>query len=523
MDQDPDSLLTTATTIANPEGGRHSETSGAGVSLDQHDQHAGVKSDKSRRHRPMMMPEAYDERALPALKLTRSSRKARTIGKTLTVLILVGTFVVLIAPWQQSVRGTGSVIAYTPRDRTQTIESPTKGRIVSFGEDIFENAHVTEGQVIVEIRDLDESYLDRLQSQLTAGRSQVDSLQNVVEAGRRNLTNAQAMAETLRAQVLSYRSVKEQVVASAEAGIEAAIAKVTSQEQKLEEVMATLSQARADYDRQRTLFREQIASQLKYQQAEQKFREAEAKVEQAKADLNAAKAALDEKRRDRNAKEQKSQADIEYAQSTLNKAEGDIAKSESDIAKASSDLNKAQQELLKTETELARQANQTIRAPFDGFLTQIMPNQGSAVLKEGDPICVIVPDTADRAVQIWLDGNDAPLVSTGRHVRLQFEGWPAVQFAGWPSVAVGTFGGEVISIDATDNGQGKFRVLVQPDNANDWPSDRYLRQGVRANGWVLLEQVPLWFEVWRNMNGFPPMLDEQGVKDDKSKPPKLKL
>jgi len=152
---------------------------------------------------------------------------------------------------------------------------------------------------------------------------------------------------------------------------------------------------------------------------------------------------------------------------------------------------------------------------------QITPNQGSQVLKEGDPICTIVPDTADRAVQIWLDGNDAPLVEPGRHVRLQFEGWPAVQFTGWPSVAVGTFGGEIVSVDAKDDGFGKFRVLVLPDEeSGPWPNERYLRQGVRTNGWVLLDQVPLWYEIWRNMNGFPPVVHPEQPKES-TKVPKL--
>ncbi|MBB3208259.1 multidrug resistance efflux pump [Rhodopirellula rubra] len=495
--------------------------------LDRRTKAAPPKSDKQKllrpRRRSMILPEAYDERAMPALKLTRSSKKARLIGRTLVVLIVLGFLVVAIAPWQQSVKGSGTVIAYTPADRTQTIQSPTKGRIIAFGEGIFENAHVNKGQVIVEIRDLDESYMSRLESQRDAGRAQVQSLENVVAAAKRNAINAEAMVETLRSQVKSYESVKEQVIASADAAIEASTAKVVSQEQKLAEVKATLTQARSDYERQRTLFEERIASQLKFQQAEQKFREAEAKVAQAEANLDAAKAALNEKQRDRAAKEQKAQADVEYARSTLNKAEGDVSKVESEIAKATSDLNKARKDLLDTDTKIARQANQTIRAPVDGYLTQIVPNPGSAVLKEGDPICVIVPDTTDRAVQIWLDGNDAPLVSTGRHVRLQFEGWPAVQFAGWPSVAVGTFGGEVISVDATDNGKGKFRVLVKPEENSDWPEDRYLRQGVRTNGWVLINEVPLWFEIWRNMNGFPPMVENEAKDTNKSKPPKVKL
>ena len=92
-------------------------------------------------------------------------------------------------------------------------------------------------------------------------------------------------------------------------------------------------------------------------------------------------------------------------------------------------------------------------------------------------------------------------------VRLQFEGWPAVQFVGWPSVAVGTFGGTVAFVDQTDNGKGKFRIVVVPDEDDDpWPEHRYLRQGVRANGWVLLNEVSLGFELWRQFNGFPPVV-----------------
>jgi hypothetical protein len=121
-------------------------------------------------------------------------------------------------------------------------------------------------------------------------------------------------------------------------------------------------------------------------------------------------------------------------------------------------------------------------------------------------------------VQVWLDGNDAPLVEAGRHVRLQFEGWPAIQFSGWPSVAVGTFGGTVVSVDMVDNGKGKFRCQILPDSTETvkWPEERFLRQGVRANGWVLLEQVPLWFEVWRKLNGFPPTVEVDSTKNSKA-------
>ena len=176
------------------------------------------------------------------------------------------------------------------------------------------------------------------------------------------------------------------------------------------------------------------------------------------------------------------------------------------------------------QVKLARQRNQIVTAPMDGFVVQITPHMGGGIVKEGDALCTIVPETQERAVQLWLNGNDIPLVEPGRHVRLQFEGWPAIQFAGWPSIAVGTFGGKIVSVDATDDGTGKFRVLIRPDASDQpWPEDRYLRQGVRANGWVLLNRVPLWFEVWRRLNGFPPVVSQgdPSSKGDKAKPPKV--
>jgi multidrug resistance efflux pump len=474
------------------------------------------------RRRSILLPQAYDERAMPALRLTRSSQKARYLARFFCVLMGIGFILLLVAPWQQSVRGNGNVVAYTPNDRMQTIEAPIKGRIARWGENIFENAHVTKGQFIAEVKDLDESYFERLQSQMTATQSQLQSLRLLSAANTRNLEACLTVVTTLNSQVNTYQMVKEQILAAADAGIEASKSKVVAEQQKLAEVEATLAQVQADFVRQKTLFNENITSELKYQESERKQKETQAKLAQIKAYLLGAEADLAEKLADRNAKAQKAQVDIEYATAMVRKAHGDVAKAESEVEKANSELNKAEKELIEIESKVARQATQQLYAPFDGFITSITPNQGSQVLKEGDPVCVIIPDTSDRAVQVWLSGNDAPLVEAGRHVRLQFEGWPAIQFAGWPSVAVGTFGGTIISVDAVDDGKGKFRALVLPDESSHaWPADRYLRQGVRANAWVLLNRVPLWYEFWRQLNGFPPVLDhpEDAFKNEKK--PKL--
>jgi multidrug resistance efflux pump len=390
-------------------------------------------------------------------------------------------------------------------------------------------AEVAKGQTIVEIQELDPALLGRLRDQLTATQQQVEAARQQLAASHRSLEAAHTIVESYAAQVTAYTEVKLQVIASADAFVENAAQKVIAEEQHLIEQLAALAQVEADYQRQKQLYDEKIVSQLKFQEAERKYKEAEAKVAKTRAYVQAAKEEMTAKQRERDAKAQKAQVDIDYATALYRKSRGDVAKAESDVAKADSEANKVEKDLLEMQVKVSRQESQLVIAPFDGFVQHIAPNQGGQMLKEGDLLCVIVPDTDDRAVQLWLNGNDAPLVEPGRHVRLQFEGWPAGQFSGWPSVAVGTFGGEVISVDATDNGRGQFRILVQSDRRDlhwpgaVWPEGRFLRQGVRANGWVLLERVPLWFEVWRRMNAFPPVVsfEKDEAKDKPVKPPKI--
>lgn len=184
------------------------------------------------------------------------------------------------------------------------------------------------------------------------------------------------------------------------------------------------------------------------------------------------------------------------ARRAVEMAEIEIAKFTGDIATATADLT-------RIETKLSRQSSQRVLAPRDGIIQKILTPEGGVFVKQGDLLASIVPETNARAVELFIYGNDLPIVSVGRPVRLQFEGWPAIQFSGWPSVAVGTFGGTVALIDPSDDGTGKFRVLIVPDNVEEWPEAPYLRQGVRAVGWIMLDSVQLGWELWRRFNAFP--------------------
>jgi multidrug efflux pump subunit AcrA (membrane-fusion protein) len=179
---------------------------------------------------------------------------------------------------------------------------------------------------------------------------------------------------------------------------------------------------------------------------------------------------------------------------------------ELEYAKYLSDISTASAELARIETRIARQASQSVVATRDGMVQRIFAPQGGVMVKAGQDLAVIVPETANRSVELRVNGNDAPLLSIGRKVRLQFEGWPAVQFAGWPSVAIGTFGGIIAVVDPGADVDGKVRIIVFPDAGEQWPDARYLRQGVRVVGWVLLDTVTLGWELWRQFNGFPPTI-----------------
>jgi biotin carboxyl carrier protein len=233
--------------------------------------------------------------------------------------------------------------------------------------------------------------------------------------------------------------------------------------------------------------------------AELDVQRANAELQRAKATAQAATQEVTSLLAERRRIEQETTAGINDARASENSAKAEQAAAQADV--------------IRLDTRISRQLTQAVRVPRTSSVFRVIAQEGQLV-KQGDTLVELVPITTSRAVEIWIDGNDALLVTAGRPVRLQFEGWPALQFVGWPQIARGTFGGEVKLIDVHDDGTGRFRVVVGPIEGEPWPDGAILRQGVRANGWVLLEVVPLGWELWRRLNAFPPSLPP---KDDEKK------
>jgi multidrug resistance efflux pump len=411
----------------------------------------------------MTDPRLGDWRApeLPAIAGAGSPRGIRILARLMAVasaLIVAGAFVL---PWQQSVRGTGRVIAFNPLDRRVNVEAPVQGRVRRLH--VVENQVVKKGEPLVELQDNDPNLINNLR------------LQHDAAIARR--AAAIQRVEDLSQQIQSLELARPQAVASAEQRVKAEEFQLEANllnYRRFAQLVETGDVSRRDYE---------LARLAK---------------DSSEANLAAAKAVLERTGR-------------EY--------DANIASTKASRGNAEADAAAAAREVAAIDIQINQSSQQVIEAPRNGIVLSVAVNEGM-FLRPGSPICVVIPEAEDRFVEAWVDGMDMPLITPrhagpdgetipGSRVRLQFEGWPAIQFVGWPSVAVGTFGGEVIAVDAADDGRGSFRIIIAPDSDDDrWPGARFLRQGVRAKAWVLLRQVPLWLELWRQLNGFPPVVGD---------------
>jgi multidrug efflux pump subunit AcrA (membrane-fusion protein) len=185
-------------------------------------------------------------------------------------------------------------------------------------------------------------------------------------------------------------------------------------------------------------------------------------------------------------------------------ARRDYEQTQIKVADANAKLAEARAKLKQIEVRQRRQSAQVVTAPRDGRVLELNAAAGGALISAGTVLAMIAPEQIERAVELYVDGRDIPLVDQRRPVRLEFEGFPAVQFSGWPAFAVGIYDGQVVSVDPTPRADGLFRVLVEPRPGKPvWPDRRFLRQGSKVLGWIQGENVTVGYELWRQLNDFP--------------------
>lgn len=256
--------------------------------------------------------------------------------------------------------------------------------------------------------------------------------------------------------IIRIQDIDDQLVVRLQSQLDAA-------SRKIDAALEAVSTAEIDYQRQQALLAEGLASQLSFEQARIKVQQLTVSLEEAHGEFNQA------------------------------------------------------------ETALSRQGSQLVVAPRDSTIIHVEAGDTATIVSAGQPLATFMPAETERPVEVHIDGRDIGLVYPGRQVRLQFEGWPAFQFSGRPDLAVGTFKGEVVFVEPSAGLDGRFRVLIkEPSGSEDclqaevinglprmgecgWPPETFVRLGARVRGWVLLETVPLGFELWRRLNSFPPL------------------
>lgn len=376
-------------------------------------------------------------------------------------------FIILFLPWQQNIRGSGKVTALSPSNRPQTIETVIAGRIQIWK--IKEGQFVNKGDTIALISEVKEKYFDP---------QFLQRLQQVITAKEQSLKSKDLKAKALQRQISALEDGMRTKIAQSKAKLEA------------EEVK--FNNFKNQYDRNKKLFEAGNIPLTKYQDIEYKYQGSQADFTNAKIEIERVQA--------------------EYLDK-INKAESDWNNTLADIADTQADLFKLRNELSNMEI---RSQQYHILAPQAGFVVKATQAGIGETIKEGDPVCTIMPQSTDIAVEMHVKAMDVPLISKGRRVRIEFDGFPALQFSGWPSISVGTFGGTVEVIDYVNTKPGEFRILVVPDKT-DTPWPKQLRMGSGIKGWVMLDDVRVWFELWRQLNGFPPSLYQEPMEEEHDK------
>ena len=431
---------------------------------------------------------------LESMNVLQSPRAGRVLARWMGG-IGIFLFLVLFLPWQQNINATGEVTALSPENRPQTIQSAIPGQITNWL--VSEGEYIQEGDTILTIRDVKDKFFDpqlltRLQDQIDAKQASIDAKEQKADALERQIS---ALRQALQLKLKQARNkVKQNQL------------KVISDSTDFIAEKVNANIAENQFERQQALYDEGLKSLTELQQKEQKAQQAQAKLISSE---NKYLATLNELI---NARIELNSIEAEYLEK-ISKAESDLSLTRAELAEAAGNLIKQRNEYANVEERLDRYS---IIAPQDGFVVRALKTGIGETIKEGEGVVTVMPRNPDKAVELYVKPMDVPLLEIGRHVRLEFDGWPALQFSGWPSVAVGTFGGiiQVIDYVETDKKAGKYRILVTPDPTNDgdWPEQLRLGSGVK--GFAMLNEVPLWYELWRLYNGFPPSLEEEpDIKD----------
>ena len=417
-------------------------------------------------------------------KSTQIFNKQKDYKVIRKIILALGLLVILFLflPWTQNIRGAGNVTTLKPNQRPQTIQTIIAGRIEEWY--VNEGDFVKKGDTILYISEIKEDYLDP---------NLIENTGNQLKAKENSVISYGDKVEALEAQMNAIQNEKGLKIRQAQNKLKQSYLKVQSDSIDFEASKTQLKIAKTQYTRSVNLNKEGLKPMTDVEEKRMKLQETEAKI------LTQENKYISSKNEILNAKMELNRIGAEYAEKN---------------AKASSDKQTAISSQYDTEAQVNKLKNQYknyqirngmyyITAPQDGYINRALQSGIGETIKEGTPVVSIMPAVFEIAVETYINPIDYSLVNKGEKVHVWFDGWPTIVFSGWPGVSYGTFGGIIVAKENFISPNGKYRVLIAPDpNEKKWPKQLSIGAGTQTI--ALLDNVPIWFEIWRTLNGFPP-------------------
>lgn len=409
-------------------------------------------------------------------------RHKKYFVRRLFYVILSLFLIFLFLPWTQNIRSKGFVTTLYQGQRPQDLVSQIPGKILKWY--VKEGDMVKLGDTIVVLGEIKDEYLDpniiaRTEFQIVQNLDKARFYEGKIETARQQIENLENQRELKLNSLNNKRTQIDRKIQAKEAELAAARVDLKQSQDQLERAKIMLQQeaiSKFDFERRNAT----------YQKAQAAFTDKQNELDNLKQDLILNRLDIDN-------------AIQEYSEK-IAKAQGDQFASNSEVAAA---REKAADLSIKKQNLSSRSQFYYVVAPQAGQVVQAKKAGINEIIKEGELIVEIVPQNVELAVEIFVEPFDLPLINQGQKARFMFDGFPAIVFSGWPQTSIGTFGGKVIAVETNRNGNGKYRVLlVQDPEDRPWPPE--LRIGAGALSFALLKNVPVWYELWRNINGFPP-------------------
>ena len=407
--------------------------------------------------------------------------KKSNVAKWFLFTFLAFVFIMFL-PWTQNIKTQGNVNTLFQEQRPQKLNSPIPGRIIKW---YVKNGDVVKkGDTILQISEIKDDYLDPLLVERTQEQVQA-------KKGVREYYNAKI--STTENQIAAITAAKDLKLNQIKIKIAQLQNKLKAEQAELTAVNNELKIAQDQLNRQNKMYEEGLVSLTQLQQRNVSYQNALAKKTSAENKLAQTQQETAAQNIEQNAVIQ------EYTEK-LSKTEGDRFQSMGQVAGSTGDIAKLENQVA---TYKVRKGLYYILATQDGQITQLTKAGIGEIVKDAETIGIIVPKKIDYIAEIYVKPVDLPLIRENQKVMLTFDGFPAIVFSGWPNSSYGTFSGKIIAIENSISENGLFKAIVAEDKTQKrWPPN--MKIGTGASGIAILNDVPIWYEIWRNINGFPP-------------------